>query len=314
MPDIQRILVHISPDNDNGPLIARASRIAMATGASVELFSSVYSASLHQAYLFDKHAERHAEHGYVKSVEAKLEQIAYLFDAQNIRVGVDVYWAREQIDGLMRKILRFEPDLVMLAHSHHNMLAELFVEDSDKRLIRECPAPLLLTQSRDWPDHICIAAGVDPLHACIEPMRQDRLVLETVKQFASLLQADMRVVHSFHTLPQAAIFDEHLATDYEGLHLKVLAEHRACLNDLLRPYALDAESAEVSMLEGEAHKVLPRYVRDIPIAILAVGHVSKGLLERVISGSTVERMLDSLECDLLVVKPSGFTCPTDYDI
>ncbi|WP_370279785.1 universal stress protein [Pontibacterium sp.] len=314
MPDIQRILVHISPDNDNGPIVARASRIAMATGASVELFSSVYSASLHQAYLFDKKAELHAEHGYVKGVEAKLEQIAYLFDAQDIRVGVDVYWAQQQIDGMMRKILRFEPDLVMVAHSHHNILAELFVGDSDKRLIRECPAPLLLTRSQGWPDHICIAAGVDPLHACSEPMRQDRLVLETVQQLASVLQADMRVVHSFHTLPQAAIFDEHLATDYEGLHLKVLAEHRACLNDLLRPYALDAESAEVSVLEGEAHKVLPRYVRDIPVTILTVGHVSKGVLERVISGSTVERMLDSLECDLLVVKPPGFVCPTEYDI
>lgn len=314
MSDIQRILVHINPDEDNSPLIARASRIAIATGASVELFSAVYSASLHQAYLFDKEAELHAEHGYVKGVEAKLEQISYVFDAQGIHVGVDVYWAPQKVDGMMRKILRFEPDLVMVAHDHHNMLTELFVRDGDKRLIRECPAPLLLTQSHPWPDHLSIAAGVDPLHACSEPMKQDRLVLETVHKLSMLLKGNMRVVHSFHTIPQAAIFDEHLATDYEGMQLKVLAEHRMCLNDLLRPYALDAESAEVSILEGEAHKVLTRYVRDVPVSILAVGHVSKGVLERVISGSTVERMLDNLACDLLVIKPPGFVCPTEYEI
>lgn len=313
MSGIQRILVQLSPEDDNASLMARTGRLAQLSGASVELFCSVYSRELHRDYLFDKKAELHAEHGYVKGVEAKLEALSAPLEAQQIKVGLDVYWERHLVEGVMRKIQRFEPDLVIASMTHHNIVTELFSPDAERTLIRECPAPLLLARKQGWPDQVGLAASIDPFHPCPEPVALDNAVLDMAQQMALILGSQMRVVHSFHALPHSAIFDEHVVTDYEALQSKVLQEHRDRIDTVLEPYGLGIGSPEVSILEGEAHKVLPDYAQRVPVSLLVVGHVAKGMLERILSGSTVERMLGSLPCDLLVVKPPGFVCPTDYE-
>ena len=43
--------------------------------------------------------------------------------------------------------------------------------------------------------------------------------------------------------------------------------------------------------------------------ILVVGAVARGLLDQILVGSTIERILDELHADLLVIKPADFVCP-----
>jgi universal stress protein E len=65
--------------------------------------------------------------------------------------------------------------------------------------------------------------------------------------------------------------------------------------------------ARVHLEQGAAAEVLPRVAEGLGAALVVMGAVSRSRLQEVFLGSTAERVLDRLGCDVLVVKPGDFT-------
>ncbi|MCU0940788.1 MAG: universal stress protein [Burkholderiaceae bacterium] len=53
--------------------------------------------------------------------------------------------------------------------------------------------------------------------------------------------------------------------------------------------------------------MLPRMADQLSAALVVMGAVSRSRLQEVFVGSTAERVLDRIGCDVLVVKPADFT-------
>jgi hypothetical protein len=51
---------------------------------------------------------------------------------------------------------------------------------------------------------------------------------------------------------------------------------------------------------------IPRVAGELHADLVVMGAVSRSGLERVFIGNTAERILDTLQCDVLVVKPAKF--------
>jgi universal stress protein E len=51
---------------------------------------------------------------------------------------------------------------------------------------------------------------------------------------------------------------------------------------------------------------LPQLVRAESTDIVVMGAVSRSFLRRAVIGHTAERLLDVLDCDVLIAKPPGF--------
>ncbi len=66
--------------------------------------------------------------------------------------------------------------------------------------------------------------------------------------------------------------------------------------------------ARVHVEEGDVAKTLPRFASSVSADIVAMGAVSRSL-KGLFIGHTAERILDVLDCDVLIVKPPGFRCP-----
>lgn len=304
--DIRKILVNVEQGRDCTLLLEKALRLAEGSGAKVELFRCCYNSSLRNSYLLDKESLIRAEHGYMHQAEAELEQLVEPFESLGIEVDLDVCWQRHHAEHIVRKVLRFEPDIILHQIEQHSRLGHYIFDQSDWLLIRECPAPLLLVKQKAWSDGGHVAAAVDPFHECDSPAIMDTTILEWARRMVQTLEGDLKVVHSFNVLPHSAIFDEHLVTDFEGMQRKVREEHVTALDNLLEPFGLSTASAAVSLKEKEAYQGLLEYVDEAHIDMLVVGAVARGLLDRILVGSTVERILDQLHSDLLVVKPPGF--------
>ena len=60
---------------------------------------------------------------------------------------------------------------------------------------------------------------------------------------------------------------------------------------------------------GEATRVLPEAVGRVGADILLLGAVSRSRLEQPFIGTTAERVIDRVECDVFVVKPVGYRSP-----
>jgi universal stress protein E len=57
---------------------------------------------------------------------------------------------------------------------------------------------------------------------------------------------------------------------------------------------------------GDPIEVIPQFASSLNASVVVMGAVSRSALERAVIGHTAERVLDALDCDVLVVKPPGF--------
>jgi universal stress protein E len=66
------------------------------------------------------------------------------------------------------------------------------------------------------------------------------------------------------------------------------------------------DPGRVHLEQGSAVEVLPRVAASLSAALVVMGAVSRSRLQEVVLGSTAERVLDRIGCDVLVVKPGDF--------
>jgi universal stress protein E len=57
---------------------------------------------------------------------------------------------------------------------------------------------------------------------------------------------------------------------------------------------------------GVPSEVVPRFAQKIAADVVVMGAISRSALKRMFIGSTAERVLEYLPCDVLVVKPPDF--------
>jgi universal stress protein E len=79
------------------------------------------------------------------------------------------------------------------------------------------------------------------------------------------------------------------------------AQHQKAVTRLATRHKIPAGDAHT--IEGEAREVLVRACEEYRADLAVIGAVSRGALQRLALGSTAERVLDFVPCDLLIVKP-----------
>jgi universal stress protein E len=65
--------------------------------------------------------------------------------------------------------------------------------------------------------------------------------------------------------------------------------------------------------EGLAHECLQQAAKEHAADFVVMGAIARRGLKRLFIGSTAERVLDRLPCDLVIIKPLEFELPEDAD-
>ena len=65
----------------------------------------------------------------------------------------------------------------------------------------------------------------------------------------------------------------------------------------------DIDPAHCHWTDVVINETLPALVEEVDAAVVVMGAISRSAIDRVFVGSTAERLLDELMCDVLVVKP-----------
>ncbi|WP_415890779.1 universal stress protein [Neptuniibacter sp. SY11_33] len=306
---MDRLLVNIDFKHDNSSLIEKAVNLAEQHSAFLELFSCCYNRSLKHSHMFDAKQELKAEHAYVKQTEAKLEELCLNIEALGIKTGFDASWNRHTGEGIVRKVLRFQPDLVLHSIQPHTRLGHYLFAPVDWQLARKCPVPVLFVKQRPWGDHTRVVTCIDPLHKGDEKGALDRELIQRTREMMDDGYSELRILHCYNTLPQEVIFDEHVVTDYEALQERVERSHFSSCDELLQEYGLSIESDMVDIIKGEADLTISNYAKHNKIDVVVMGGVARTILDRLLVGSTTEHVVDHVDCDVLIVKHPDFVCP-----
>jgi universal stress protein E len=281
--------------------LSKAGALAKAAGASVELFHVIDEPDPGRSY--PETTTREAVAGRCASVLAssrgRLEKFGRDTSLRGMRIICTVAWDFPPHEAIVRRALTTHADLVIAAAHGHRPGARLLLANTDWELIRHCPVPLLLVKSRRPWDRPAVLAAVDPSHARA-PVTLDKDLLRLGSALAQLLHGRLHVFHAYSPLivePPGVSAAPLIMMEYER-------EIGSTIRALAASIGVPPARCHVSM--GDVTAELRALARRTHASLVVMGAVSRSALGRVFIGNTAERVLDSLGCDVLVVKPRGF--------
>lgn len=297
MLELSRILVLIEPDEESQPALEKAVQLAKYADSELELMISDYNAYLEDGYYFDpvqaqKMRYEHGEHHI-----AEMEKLADPLREQGLTVSVSTAWGNPPYEEVVKRVEETKPSLVIKSTRHHNKLARVMLSNEDWELIRYCSAPLLLVKSHLWESSPVFIASVDPDHANDKPAALDNKIISTAQSLASISSGDVQLFHSAWLPPLSGVYSVEPNEEEETKKLGELAKKNSI-----------SESATHWSAKDVLH-ALPEKVDEFNASAVIMGAVSRSRLDRVLIGNTAEKILDRLECDVLVVKPDDMPPP-----
>ncbi|HEV8332733.1 MAG TPA: universal stress protein [Steroidobacteraceae bacterium] len=212
-----------------------------------------------------------------------------------------VRWDYPIYEAIVRQVRQTKPDLLVTESHRHTKLARIVLANTDWQLMRECPCPLWFVRSPELPKQPRLLVAVDPRHTHAKPTRLDDRLLQAAHTLTRQLGGRIAMVHAYET-PASAV---------PGISLQrtrdFIATTTQAVTKLADKHRVSAAACVVR--EGTASDVITAEANRRSSDVLVMGAVSRSLPARPVIGSTAERVIDHVDCDVLVIKPAGFESP-----
>ena len=301
----RHILVVVDPTKQAQPAVRRAVWLAERLDASVELFICDHDQYLAGTRFGDSEELRAARRRMIDGHLKHLKTLAESVEARGVLLSVDAYWHHPLDEGIVAKALEAEPDLVVKDTHYHPAIERALFSNTDWNLIRNCPSDLLLVKPRAVGNRPCIVASVDPVHRHDKPADLDHRILTRAWSLCEAVEGQMHVFHAFDPAPalaaETALAVTPVAAPVRDLTRELERRHRKAFQALLEDYPLSGR--QTHLRRGSPDKLLVAQAVQLQADMVVMGAVSRRGLERAFIGSTAEKVLDHLPCDLLIVKP-----------
>ena len=288
----------------NQPVLDRAAWLAQHGGARLELFACDFDPDIDSGRLATVWIpEPDAREQLLSRHRRALEELAKPLRDRGLTVTADVVWDHPLDAAIIKKAAAHDYWLVAKDTHHHNVLQRTLLTNVDWHLIRKCPAPLLLVKDRRLSAEPNVLVAVDPLNEHDKPAALDDRIFNFGADMARTIRGHLHVVHAF-----SAPMGVELPPDVRNV---IAQEHRVAMNRFLNSHPVLGDSAHI--YEGLAHECLQQAAKEHAADFVVMGAIARRGLKRLFIGSTAERVLDRLPCDLVIIKPLEFELPDDVD-
>lgn len=273
MQAIRSILVVVNPQHPENLALKRARLIAGVTQSHLHLL------------VCDKKQEHRA---LLAELSSSLEKDGYSVSTQQAwhESPHQTIIAAQQAEGCGLVIKQHQPD---------NPLKKAILTPDDWKLLRYCPAPVLMVKTdTPWTGGNILAA-VDVGNSDNEHRTLHAGIVSHGYDIAGLAKGTLHVVTA-HPTPMLSAADPTFQ-----LKETIEARYRAQCRTFQDEYEITDERLHV--IEGPADVVIPHMARELNAVVTVIGTVARTGLSGALIGNTAEVVLDSLESDVLVLKP-----------
>lgn len=276
--------------------MGKIAKLTAGLDAELELFHCVYDAEVARPGRYATRGAQEDIHGFIEQRRQQLEITAARLRARGMRVRTSVRWDHPTHEGIVRQVLRHRTDLLIARTSAEGRAGRLPLTRTDFRLIEACPCPVLFIKTRHAYSDVVMAAAVDPALAHRKTPTLDSQILECASRMRHALSAKLLMFHarSPHEHPERTD-----AAPEDALEARLFS--------LADAYAIPHR--RVHVLEGRPAQALHQFTEREGVDIVVLGAAERSPLRRAMIGHTAERVLDSLACDVVVVKAPGFKSP-----
>lgn len=275
MQAIRSILVVIDPNRGECLALKRAKLIAGVTQSHLHLL------------ICDKKQEHAA---LLESTQAELTQEGYSVSSQQS-------WHENLYQTIITVQQAEGCGLVIKQHFPSNPLKKALLTPDEWKLLRYCPGPVLMVKTdKPWTGGIVLAAvdvgNNDGAHRTLH----SGIVMHGY-DIAGLAKGTLHVI-SAHPSPMLSAADPTFQ-----LKETIEARYRQQCEAFKTEYEISDDRLHVE--EGPADVLIPYMAQKLQAAVTVIGTVARTGLSGALIGNTAEVVLDTVESDVLVLKPEA---------
>jgi universal stress protein E len=316
MQNIKKILVDIDPDKKKQPALKKALQFAKQQSITIKLLSCLYYPSVVANNLLNQKQLEKTQAAIIKMNQDRLNKLIAKHPQDNLVYETEVMWHSPIYQGILKVVDSFKPDLVIKATHQHKTIARRLFTPTDWYLLKACPVPILLVKNHKWTKNTSVVAAIDPEHNLSKKSELDKNILKTGFGISSGLGMPLHALHCFDPSYWEILLE---AVNKSGMWADVFsydeAQNESMVLEQLR-YQHNLKFAEECseyvpnsknqhIVSGDIDHVLPKTLSQLNAGILVLGTTYRtGLL-----GSTAQRLIEAVDCDVLAVKPKGFEAP-----
>jgi universal stress protein E len=297
---LKRILVAVKPWQRGLPLAANHARqLAQLTDAQLQLLSTVFDAAAAAGDERGEPAAGRVRDRALNAARTDLERLARSLRDWGANVVTKVVWGVPAYEGILAAACEWRADLVVLG-AHEPELLHTRLTDTDWQLMRRAECPLLVVKNPSFGGYRTVVAAVDPLHGHDEPYGLDRAVLGAARSIAQACGSTLRAVYAY---PGAEPFRLASAVQVApGVFYgdeNVEALHRRAVDELAEQFGISA--ADVDLVTGAVPDAIVDMVTKRAADLVVVGMPRRRGVVATVIGSTAERVVTAVPCDVLIV-------------
>ena len=316
MQTIKKILVDIDPDKQEQPALSKALHFAKQQPVTIKLLSCLYYPSVVASNLLTPKQLEKAQAEIIKINQGRLNKLMTQHSQENVTYESEVMWHSPIYQGILKVVNHFKPDLVIKATHQHKVIARRLFTPTDWYLLKACPVPILLVKNLKWTHNTSVVAAIDPEHNLSKKSELDKNILKAGFSMSTSLGMPLHALHCFdpsywdillEAVDKSGMWadvfsvDEHQNESMVLEHLRY--QHNIKVVEECSEYVPNSENQHI--VSGDINHVLPKTLTQLDAGILVLGTTYRtGLL-----GSTAQRLIEAVDCDLLAVKPKGFEAP-----
>ena len=300
MDKIKRLLVVVDPTVGRDFVIARAKLIAKANRAEVRFFINNSNTVSEDAYMFASTHVKFFETQrklFEEQNQGVLDALVEEFTKDCLRASSEFREEHNLAESILKAVDAFKPDLLMKSSHRHSFLERSILTNTDWRLVRKSPAPLLLVKPEAWHSNGSVVAAIDPFHSKAKETNLDHVLISTSEFLETQLTLTAHVFHAYLPLISGLIPD---IDETRGFLDKIKDYHKSKLDELLTRHTIASDNVRVT--RGDLVPELVDFLNAVDANILVIGALSRNVLERAIIGDTAEKILEDCPCDVLILK------------
>ncbi len=293
---MKKLLVIADKTGGKNIALTRAASLQAATGAKITLLGFCYvnisnPNDLKFATLSRSQLEKHV----VANRQQELEKLAKQLKIKPKDITIKAVWGKDIAQAIITHCSKHNIDMVI--KSAHRSETFLYTS-TDWQLLRNCPAPVMITASKSWKKKPRIVAALDFSTTIKSKIALNHKVFKHALALANALDQEVHIAHAI-TTPQPLIDMDII--DSKTYISKKRKQVQATAKAFCEDY--DVDPSCIQLKAGPPEKIIPSIASKLKADVVVTGTVGRKGVKGKLMGNTVEGILSRLHTDIIAIKP-----------
>lgn len=247
-----------------------------------------------------KQIEAEAKAHYENEMRELFSELTGIDVSKEKEAKFEVIWNKNFHQGLTSFINDNDYELVVKTAHAHSGIEKILFTSSDWHLLRDTDTNLLFVKKGVWPTDTTILGCINIDDDDVEHQRLNREIVETTAELATACSSEGRVLNVF---PWASINLDRFKYLFENKSqfLAIKDAHANAVANYVKEFPNLSDTIIVA--EGlDPEDTIPEIVKSVFCGLLIMGCVRRKGLSGWMIGNTVEKILDDINCEVLVLK------------